>query len=327
MNIEIKHHTIILLVGPSGCGKTYFAQNTLIPQLKEKTNCNIQYISSDYIRKELLGVDENYDKYALNMLSSSKEAFDLLYKKVSCVTKFPINAEFVIVDTKGVNEFFRNRIIQIAKNHHYGVNVIMFNYDNYSDYFDDKSLSGAINKSIRKDIAKIKSSIRQSLRHQKIQEISTIKKKDFSNIIIDVHNIQLYEKCFVDNDRELLIISDVHGCYDEFVKLLNKNDIVVKNHKIISNKFNKLIILAGDYVDKGPKILDMIYFCHENINDIKIIIGNLLYFSFWLWGFNFYDSFTFYRFYWCFFIIMFRHTGVVRSRVERGKYTVFGVFT
>ena len=116
---DIIPHTIFLTVGPSGCGKTYFCKNILIPQLEKlspqvnRNKVSINYVSSDDIRRNLLG-QPDLDKNHYGMLTASKPAFDLLYAQVDAATTFPVNSEFVIVDTKGTNENFRKKIFDIA---------------------------------------------------------------------------------------------------------------------------------------------------------------------------------------------------------------------
>lgn len=82
MEIQTKVHTILMLIGPTECGKTTFAREVLIPGLRfadetKNYRANVQYISSDSIRQELLGAD--LDKYDQVMLEASEQAFQLLY--------------------------------------------------------------------------------------------------------------------------------------------------------------------------------------------------------------------------------------------------------
>ncbi len=275
---DIIPHTIFLTIGPSGCGKTYFCKNILIPQLEKlspqvnRNKVSINYVSSDDIRRNLLG-QPDLDKNHYGMLTASKPAFDLLYAQVDAATTFPVNSEFVIVDTKGTNENFRKKIFDIAYKNHYSVTVLIFNYKKYEDYKKFSSMS----RFTQKDIEKVREISSSGLkRNNKIRQVISIKSIDFEDskpeLSFSLHDF--YTSCFIDNSKETLIISDIHGCYDEFVELLEKNDIKVENHKITQNEHNKTIIINGDYIDKGPKSLDMIEFCYQNINDIYITIGN-----------------------------------------------------
>ena len=58
------------------------------------------------------------------------------------------------------------------------------------------------------------------------------------------------------------VMSDIHGCYDEFQKMLN----------MISLSDNDRLILAGDYIDRGPKSREMLQWlekCPSNVVPIK----------------------------------------------------------
>ncbi len=129
MLLQTQVHTIFMLVGPTECGKTTFAKEVLMPRLsfedeQKNVKANVQYISSDSIRQELLGYD--YDKYDQVMLEASEQAFQLLYEKLRLVTSFPINAEFVVVDTTGLTEDFRSKVRDIAAENNYRLEVILF---------------------------------------------------------------------------------------------------------------------------------------------------------------------------------------------------------
>ena len=55
--------------------------------------------------------------------------------------------------------------------------------------------------------------------------------------------------------RDLLIVGDVHGCYDELKELVDTNDI---------NNENTCIIFVGDLVNKGPMSFEVIEYVMDN---------------------------------------------------------------
>ncbi|PLR99507.1 metallophosphoesterase family protein [Bacillus sp. T33-2] len=66
--------------------------------------------------------------------------------------------------------------------------------------------------------------------------------------------------------KRILAISDIHGCYDEFKKLLELVD-----YKLSSDQ----LILVGDYVDRGMKSKDVLYKVIELVNNGAIALrGN-----------------------------------------------------
>lgn len=271
-------HTIFLMIGASNCGKTHYCKNVLIPQLESlsvpnnRNNLNISYISSDDIRRDLLN-DSTMNKYHPAMLSSSNLAFDILYKKVESVTSFPINSEFVIIDTKGTYEPFREKIYDIALKNRYNVIPVIINYKNFDDY----KYEGHIREHIKIDIQKTRKSLIGIKKNPAVRDLIVIKNKDFNSLPkLEFKGHDDYLNCIVQNSNNYLIISDIHGCYNEFISLLAKNNINVDKdtHKIIQNDYNKKIIIAGDYIDNGNQVFDMIEFCYQNLNEIRIIIGN-----------------------------------------------------
>ena len=76
---------------------------------------------------------------------------------------------------------------------------------------------------------------------------------------------------FIEN-KELCIIGDTHGCYDEFIALLRMVGYDIVKNKIIHSPYQ--LILIGDYVDKGPQVRQMVEFLYENKDSILLIIGN-----------------------------------------------------
>ena len=69
-------------------------------------------------------------------------------------------------------------------------------------------------------------------------------------------------------DKRLLAIGDIHGCYDQFVGLVEK--------KIRLRKDDRLVLL-GDYIDRGNKsreVIDYIIKLQEEGFDIIPLIGN-----------------------------------------------------
>ncbi|WP_308860236.1 metallophosphoesterase [Paenibacillus radicibacter] len=67
--------------------------------------------------------------------------------------------------------------------------------------------------------------------------------------------------------KRRLVISDIHGCYDEFIRLLGK---VFYNHK------EDQLILLGDYCDRGKnskKVIELIKYLNEECGAI-VLKGN-----------------------------------------------------
>ena len=268
---DINPHSIIITIGPSNCGKTYFCKNILIPSLEKlepltnRNKVSINYFSSDDIRRQLL--NDNLDKYHPAMLTASKSAFNILLENVKSACQFPTNSEFIIIDTKGLSSQFREDIINIANQYNYELVVLAFFYNSFDDY----SKFVKLNSIMSKDIKKIKDVVLNTDIKKKANQFITIKKPQFDYSFISIKHNEL-KKCFIDNDNKYFVVSDIHSCYDELINLLTQNSFIIENDTIISSNYT--LIINGDFIDKGPYPFKVIDFIYNNLDKIKIIIGN-----------------------------------------------------
>lgn len=60
------------------------------------------------------------------------------------------------------------------------------------------------------------------------------------------------------------VISDIHGCYNEFINMLNKVDF----------SDNDQLILAGDYIDRGTQNFEMLKWIENVPDNVLLIKGN-----------------------------------------------------
>lgn len=61
-----------------------------------------------------------------------------------------------------------------------------------------------------------------------------------------------------------LLIGDIHGCYDQFMRVLEKADF----------NSSDTVWLTGDLVARGPKSLDVLRFVKNNQSQMRVILGN-----------------------------------------------------
>jgi serine/threonine protein phosphatase 1 len=59
-------------------------------------------------------------------------------------------------------------------------------------------------------------------------------------------------------------MSDIHGCYDEFMQMLN----------IIEFSEKDTLIIAGDYIDRGPKSYEMLRWLEGKPDNVILVMGN-----------------------------------------------------
>ena len=273
--LKLKTHTVILLVGPSGAGKTYFTVNHLLPQIKLP---NVQYISSDDIRRELLGSQSlGLHNHSMLLQNVSEQAFDFLYKKLELVTSYPVKAEIVVVDTTGLNKAFRDKITRIAKSNMYSTCCIVFSYKDKDEYF--RYLEGYDGFVVNDGISRLRRKVMAELTKKDFDSYFYIKKKDFSDIEVEIEDADFYLSCHLPHKDErggtidYPIIGDLHGDLDALIALLTEISIVVKDGKVELPPYKRPILL-GDFIDKGVKIVETIEFLYENWDKFLFVMGN-----------------------------------------------------
>jgi archaellum biogenesis ATPase FlaH len=188
--LVVKPYTIILTVGPTGSGKSFFSQEVLIPQLKND-RINVQYLSSDQIRKELLGKDIN--RFSREMDCVSGLAFDLLHFKLNLLMQFPIAAEVIIIDTNGLGKDFRDRIIEQAKSNHYRTGVIVFHYDTIEEHLKSVPPEEQSILRLKRHLDKLQAQFYPHVNEEGHDFVFRVRKKDFSDIQIQMGGIQEIE--------------------------------------------------------------------------------------------------------------------------------------
>ena len=278
MQINTKLHTVYILVGATECGKTTFANAILRPQLQFADHAkgfksNVQVISSDQIRQELLGYE--YDKYDHLMMEASSQAFELLYTLLELKTSFPVNAEFVIIDTTGLSADFRIKIRDIARENQYNVEVIVFDYKDRSDYYT----SERSHRLITKHLSRLRKEVMPSLAKEKYDGIHKIKKKDFlenPDYQVKIENKNEFLATLLPQHQDYAVIGDVHECVDEFAGLVQKLGFGIQDGRMIPTEKsqNKKLILVGDWIDKGGQTGEIINFLYLNKAYFLLTLGN-----------------------------------------------------
>jgi len=272
VTIDLRLHTIILMVGPSGCGKTYFAENRILPSINALGNASVSHVSSDEIRRELLG-DMNLSKKDPKMMYASKQAFNLLDARVRALTSYPINTDFVIVDTTGLSKEFRDSIKNIADDNNYNLVVIMFDYKGREPYY--RFIGDEESKAVTsRQLEYMRDTVMREISKKTFQDIYRVKSHDVEDYEINVINHEQYQECLLSSEFDYTTIGDIHGCYEEFLALLDRNGFEIKDGKISHVEENKRIILVGDLVDKGYDVGGVIELVYNNLDLFYVVKGN-----------------------------------------------------
>lgn len=284
MDIQTRMHTVFLLVGATECGKSTFATEVLVPQLRladesRGLRTNVQVLSSDAIRQELLG--HACDKYDQIMQEASASAFRLLFERLKLATSFPINAEFVVVDTTGLAEDFRGEVRRIVRENGYNLEVILFDYRDRDDYYDSERsrrlISNHLNR-LRRDVLPV-------LAREEYDRIHKIRAKNFYDpsaalpnpaYRVTVTDWEAYTAAVLPRQWSYIVVGDVHERVGELQALLGEFGYRVEAGKLAATERvrNTRIVLAGDWIDKGGQTREIVEFLHANLEHFLLVKGN-----------------------------------------------------
>jgi len=284
LEIRTKVHTIFMMIGSTECGKTTFAKEVLIPGLRLEDEgsglkTNVQYISSDSIRQEVLGYE--YDKYDQVMLEASEQAFHLLFEKVKMAASFPIHAEFIILDTTGLAEDFREKVRRIAHEQNYNLEVILFDYRKREDYY----ASERSKRLITNHINRLRKEVLGSLAREGYSKIHKVRSKDFylpeegnanPDYQVIVEDWGEYASMALPQDQKYIIVGDVHECIQDLKGLLLDHGFQIDGNKLVAAEKvrNTKVILLGDWIDKGNQTRETVQFLYENREHFLFVMGN-----------------------------------------------------
>jgi len=271
MHLTTKLHTIFLLVGPSMCGKSTFSRELekalLRAGQKEHLNYSISVLSSDSNRWRLLG-DSRIDKHAPSMLEVSGQAFEMLFTDLKAVTSYPVNHDFVIVDTTGLSEKFRDDVREIARSQGYSVELVLF------EYSKPELLRGIDEKYhpvMLTQLSRMKRDVFPKIRAKDYTKRIKIHSRDpdmWKYLEVTVENAAEYRRCLLHLDPTdgVAVIGDTHEHVDALTKLIKELDALDPNLRKIH---------IGDYLDKGGNTEAMLRLMKQRADAGDIIIhGN-----------------------------------------------------
>jgi len=263
MNLNLQPNNILLLIGPSHAGKSTFSE-----QLKtklEKLNKKVKIISSDEIRKDLLQLDTQDETKTTKGQTVNHIVFPLLEKMLVSYISYPLNTDFVILDTTGLVTSFQDTINQIAKQHHYQVTPILFDIDL------DIMLSRVYLPQMTQVVKNHHKNFTQVvLPKYKKNKNSIFIKKPLSefNVSLNTNNVKLHCIDQTTHLTHVVVVGDVHECVKELRSLLNRFK------HFCAEKTN--YYLNGDWLDKGNDTEDTISFLKEFVKlpNCFLIKGN-----------------------------------------------------
>lgn len=242
MQIKIPDQSLVVLIGASGSGKSTFAKKHFKPT---------EILSSDFCRG-LVSDDENDQ-------AATKDAFDVLH---FIAAKRLAAGKLTVIDATNVQHDARKPLLELAREYHYLSVAIVLNIpaklcQERNETRQDRNFKPHV-------IRNQTSQLRRSLR--------SLKREGFRNFLYilsspeEVETAQVERQPMWTNRMEETgpfdIIGDVHGCYDELVELLMKLGYQVTTKEgdipVIDSPENRKVLFVGDYVDRGPKVVEVL---------------------------------------------------------------------
>lgn len=228
---------LIVTVGIPGSGKTSWVKD----YIEENKDKNIEVISSDEIRKELLNDIKDQSK--------NKEVFDVMKKR----TKESLSNGYVtIYEATNISSKRRRALLKEMKKY-YSKSICLFKYKNLIDCIID---NGARNKQVPDEVIE---------RMYKNIEIPH-KCEGFDEIIIDY---DIGRKLYINNRRKIGLGMDKErftecDSYKEYINLL------------IELGLSSCVEMSQDSKWHNLSLSKHMYFCYKKIKEVDSLDKNLL---------------------------------------------------
>lgn len=242
IDMTIPRHTVIVLCGPTMCGKSEFVKNHFGQALFIRQKLTV--LCSDDFRYGLLGSQPH--RHSPEMLSVSKQAFELLMTQLRARTSYPVNHDYVVVDTRGFDENFRKQVRDVAVENGYNTMLVTFEYKDRSEYIPTDCTSAervVVEGDVRRYLRKVLPTVRGrdwdlTLRIGSRSQEVMLRPDGATNTLS-------YER-----GQAVAIIGDSHECVEELEALVKK---------VESRYGDKTVFVhVGDYLDKGGNTAEMV---------------------------------------------------------------------
>ena len=259
--IQIPELSLVVLIGATGSGKSSFAKRHFKAT---------EIVSSDGCRG-MVSDDENNQ-------AASADAFALARYITGLRLK---NGLVTVIDATNVQEEARKDWIKLAKEYHCLPVAIILNMPEKvcaqrNALRPDRNFGAHV---IPQHISQLKRSFKK-LKYEGFRHIIELRSPEEVDAITGIVRDPLYN-----NKKEetgpLDIIGDVHGCYDELIKLLADLGYINNGETWVHPEGRKAVF-AGDLVDRGPKtpeVLKLVMsmtgtgnaYCVPRNHDIKLM--------------------------------------------------------
>lgn len=258
MGIVLPYAGIVLLVGTSNSGKSTFLKKLIenkqiLPsEVVSSDDFRILVSDSDFIdwtQKPRDESDSLYNQYQ----KISEEAFSLM--DLTIEKRCKLN-KLTFVDATNLFSEDRKKYITIARKHHVPIVAIVMDVEQDVLLERDKI----------RDTPRGKQKINQQYQTFK-RERRFIKKEGYLATYFILNNTDYIEIIRKSNNpieievkNGIDIIGDIHGCYQEFLKLLVKLGYEINEKGYYVHPAGRKFLSLGDIMSRGPKSLETMQF-------------------------------------------------------------------
>lgn len=236
---------MILLRGVQGSGKSTFVKEN---NLEEFT------MSMDLLRGHILPLAHNGDYYLTSQVENR-----FIYEKFMELLEFRLRlGGNVVIDNLNLTKSNIKNYEKLAYRYGYEITVINFEVD--EEVLHERNEARRFTKkfggdNLAKNIQVFKDSTKEVEDNYRV--ISSKDKKSIAKLLKD-------EYLSLDNYREVKVIGDIHGCYDELLLSLGLEDNNIEE--------DVFYVFLGDYIDRGTQNAKVLEFMIENCDKENVVL-------------------------------------------------------
>lgn len=251
--LELNSGKLYLLSGPPGSGKSTLVKNS---------NLEGFVISSDEVRKTLLGTKQILDEYGTNNYINgwdikNREIFDLIEQMLRIRLSEGLTT---ILDFKLIDDNIRKEYVQIASEYNVEAVVLLMPQLTDSELFKRNSDRS---HRVSKDTLML-----ENKKYQYDSKFSFFKLENDQLLSLVINNDNIIK------DNKIDVFGDIHGMYSDFISMVNKLGYTLSDNEL-THPNNRKLLLLGDFLDRGQESLEMIRFAMmAKKNGHYVIIGN-----------------------------------------------------
>jgi polynucleotide kinase-phosphatase len=261
--IHLPYGGIVLLSGPSNTGKT-----TLLNQLiQEEQILASEVVSSDQFRVLVSDIE------FISWNGRPKDESEALFQEYQQISGAAFDAmDYVIskrcqlnkltfIDATHLREEEHDKYLQMGKKYHVPVIAMVLNI----------SETELLRRDMERAFPRGRNRIKQQYQHFK-NTLRFIKKKPYRRVYmlgedeLQVLNVKRLENpLYIDIGSGIDFIGDIHGCYDEFLEILNKLGYKENKEGYYIHPEGRKILSLGDVLSRGPRSIETLQFFQKHV--------------------------------------------------------------